>query len=262
MSDATRKAAIVTGSATGVGAATVLGLAARGWNVVINYSRSEKQAHETAARARAAGADVRVVRGDIAELATAEALAGAAIEAWGRLDAVVNNAGTTTFARQSDLAAVDAADFARIYAVNVVGAFQMCQVAAPHLKAGGDGAIVNISSIAGVTGIGSSIAYAASKGALNTLTISLARVIGPEIRVNAICPGMVTSRWLRDGLGDEIYENLKKGLEDSLPLAKVSTPEDVAEAAIWLIEGAGLVTGNLLLLDGGQHLGYAPLVAR
>jgi 3-oxoacyl-[acyl-carrier protein] reductase len=130
------------------------------------------------------------------------------------------------------------------------------------MKAAGRGAVVNVSSIAGVMGVGSSIAYAASKGALNTMTLSLARALGPEVRVNTICPGFIQGRWLRGGMGDDAYEAAKMHQERTTPLRKAGTPDDMAQAAVWLIEGADLITGEVLIVDAGAHLGAAPLIAR
>lgn len=245
---------IVTGSATGVGAATARRLAGRGWRVVVNFTRSEAEARETAEACRAAGAEALLVRADVAEDADCRRLAGAALEAWGRLDALVNNAGVTRFAAHHDLDALAAADFQRLYAVNVVGAYQMIRACAPALKRQGAGAVVNVSSIAGVTGMGSSVAYAASKAALNNLTVTLARALGPEIRVNAVCPGMIEGRWLREGLGEAVYERTRERYRASAPLRRTATPDDVAETIAWLVEGAPLVTGELLLVDGGMHV--------
>jgi len=189
-------------------------------------------------------------------------MAQAAIDRWGRIDGLINNAGTTKFVNHTDLEGLTAEDFQRIYAVNVIGAYQMTRAVAPQMKAQGRGAIVNVSSIAGVMGIGSSIAYAASKGALNTMTLSLARALGPEIRVNAICPGFIQGRWLRSGLGDAAYEAALAQQERTTPLRRAGTPEEMAQAAVWFIEGADLVTGELLIVDAGAHLGAAPLIAR
>jgi 3-oxoacyl-[acyl-carrier protein] reductase len=254
MSD--RKVALVTGSATGVGAATAQALAARGWNLVVNYARSAAEAEASAAACRAAGADVLVQRGDVAVDADCRALAAAALARWGRLDALVNNAGVTNFAGAADWDAVDAEVFQRIVGVNAMGAFQMIRACAPHLKAQ-HGAIVNVSSIAGALGIGSSVAYIASKGALNSMTLYFARALAPEVRVNAVCPGLVTTRWFVDGIGADGFEQVKAGYEAQAPLARASSAEDVADAVVWLVEGARTVTGELILLDGGLHLGAA-----
>jgi 3-oxoacyl-[acyl-carrier protein] reductase len=256
------RVAIVTGSATGVGAATVRMLAERGWNVVINYTKSEAEARETEAACRALGADTLLCQADVANDDDCRRMAAETMAKWGRIDALVNNAGTTKFVDHANLEGLSADDFLRIYAVNVVGVFQMTRAVAPHMKAAGRGAIVNVSSIAGVMGIGSSIAYVASKGALNTMTLSLARVLGPEIRVNTVCPGFIEGRWLRQGLGDAAYEAAKAAQEKSAALHRVASPDDIAEAIVWLIEGARHITGEILLVDGGAHLSGAPLLAR
>jgi len=131
----------------------------------------------------------------------------------------------------------------------------MIRAVTPAMKQAGHGAVVNISSLAGIMAIGSSVAYCASKAALNNMTLSLARALGPEIRVNAVCPGFIQSRWLRNGLGEEVYESLKRSQEETTPLRTAGTPEQMAEAAVWFIEGASIVTGETLLVDAGLHLG-------
>lgn len=253
---------IVTGSATGIGAACAVELARRGCRTVINYTKSEAEAKETARACEQAGAEALLVRANVADDADCRRMADAALEKWGRIDALVNNAGTTKVAfNHADLGALSAADFQNIYAVNVIGAFQMIRAVEPAMRKQGAGAIVNVSSIAGVMGIGTSVAYAASKGALNTMTLSLARALGPQIRVNAVCPGFVETRWLAQALGDR-YETAKARSMANAPLGKVCTPEDVARTIVWLIEGAELVTGEFIIVDGGGHLGAAPLKAR
>lgn len=254
----TRKTAIITGSATGVGAATARLLATRGYDVVVNYTKSEREARETEGVCRDAGADVLVVQADVSDDRACRALVGTAVERWGRLDALVNNAGVTTFVGGgTDWDALDAAAFERIHAVNVLGTFQMVRAAAPHLKAS-HGAIVNVSSIAGALGIGSSIPYIASKGAINAMTLAFARNLAPDVRVNAVCPGLVTTRWFVDGVGQEAYEQIKAGYERSTPLGIACTADDVADAVAWLVDGARTVTGELVLLDAGTHLGRRP----
>ncbi len=251
-----RKVAIVTGSATGVGAACALALAGRGYDVLINYTRSEAEARTSLAACQEAGADALLMRADVAEDADCKAMVGAVLARWGRLDALVNNAGITSFGGSSNWDAIDAATFQRIVGVNSLGAFQMIRACAEPLKAAG-GSIVNVSSIAGALGLGSSVAYIASKGALNSMTLYFARALAPQVRVNAVCPGLITTRWFVDGIGQEAYERLKAGYESNTPLGRACTPQDVAEAVLWLLEGARTVTGELLLLDSGMHLGPA-----
>jgi 3-oxoacyl-[acyl-carrier protein] reductase len=161
-----------------------------------------------------------------------------------------------------DLAGLTAQDFLDVYSVNVIGVYQMTRAVAPHMQTARRGAVVNISSVAGVMGGGSSIAYAASKGALNTMTLSLARALGPEIRVNTICPGFIQGRWLRGGMGDEAYESAVHRQQTATPLQRAGTPEDMAAVAVWFLEGADHVTGEILMVDAGSHLGVAPLTAR
>jgi len=245
---------IVTGSATGIGAACAERLASKGARVAINYTKSEKEAHATAAACETKGASTMVVRADVSSDEDCRSLARAVLDKWRRIDGLINNAGTTKFAKHGDLDALEAADFQRIFGVNVIGPFQMIRAVVPAMQKQGKGAIVNISSIAGLTGMGSSVAYAASKGALNTMTLSLARALGPAIRVNAVCPGFVETRWLTGGLG-QAYESLKQNYEAITPLKTIVMPDDVADAAVWLLEGADKVTGEIVMVDSGVHLG-------
>ncbi len=255
-----RKVAIVTGSATGVGAATALALSQRGYDLLINYSKSEREARESEVACRGAGADTLLMRGDVADDADCRNMAKAVHARWGRLDALVNNAGVSTFGGSASWDALDASAFQRILGVNVLGAFQMIRACLAHLKAA-RGAIVNVSSVAGALGVGSSVPYVASKGAVNSMTLHLARALAPEIRVNAVCPGLITTRWFVDGMGQEAFEALKAGYERGTPLGRACTAEDVAEAVVWLVDGARTVTGELILLDSGMHLGGAPRAA-
>jgi len=252
-----RKVAIVTGSATGVGAAAALQLAQRGYDLVINYSRSEAEARASQAACAAAGADTLLCQADVADDAACRAMVASTMARWQRIDALVNNAGVTSFAGSTNWDALDAATFHKIYDVNVLGMFQMVRACVEHLKAS-RGAIVNVSSIAGSLGIGSSVAYIASKGAINALTLHLARSLAPAVRVNAVCPGMITTRWFVDGVGEANFQHIKAQYERNTPLARACTAEDVAEAVVWLVDGARTVTGELMLLDSGMHLGGAP----
>jgi 3-oxoacyl-[acyl-carrier protein] reductase len=248
---------IVTGSASGIGAASAIMLAGKGARVVVNYSKSEEAARATQKACESAGGEALLVKADVAEDADCRRLAQAALDRWGRIDALVNNAGATKFADHAKLDALSAEDFLRIYSVNVVGAFQMVRACAPAMKKTGNGAVVNVSSIAGKNGMGSSMAYAASKGALNTLTLSLARVLGPEIRVNAVCPGMVDTKWLREGYGPR-YAAIEARYRAGTPLGRPGKPEEVAAVIVWLIEGADLVTGDIVMVDSGMHMGLIP----
>jgi len=248
---------IVTGSASGIGAASAIMLAGKGARVVVNYSKSEDAARATLRACEAAGGEALLVKADVAQDADCRRLAQAALDKWGRIDALVNNAGATKFADHANLDALSAEDFLRIYSVNVVGAYQMVRACAAAMKKSGHGAVVNVSSIAGKNGMGSSIAYAASKGALNTMTMSLARVLGPEIRVNAVCPGMVDTKWLREGYGPR-YAAIEARYREGTPLGRPAKPEDVAGVIVWLIEGADLLTGDTIMVDSGMHMGLIP----
>ena len=253
--DLVGKVAVVTGSATGIGAATAVALARRGANVVVNYSKSEADAHATAERVRDCGNAALIVQGNVAEDVDCRRLAAAALEAWGRIDILVNNAGTTKFAAHNDLAALSAEDFANIYAVNVIGAFQMIRACREALAKAGGGAVVNVSSIAATTGLGSSVAYAASKGALNTMTLSLARALAPEIRVNAVCPGYVATPWFSRRFGEAASSRLAESVAQGNPLRSVASPEDIANAILFLATpDSGQITGETLLVDSGLHL--------
>ena len=245
---------VVTGSSAGVGAATVLLLARRGAAVVVNCTKSAAEAEETAQRCVAAGGEALVVRGDVAQDADCRRIAAAALDRWGRIDGLVNNAGTTKFAPMRKLDALDAADFQRIYAVNTIGAYQMIRACEAPLRAA-RGAVVNVSSISSTMGLGSSVAYASSKGALNALTIALARALGPDIRVNAVLPGFTETRWLKQGLGDA-YEPAREAYRKQSALQSTLAPEDVAEAIVALLH-ARKITGQLLTIDAGRALGPA-----
>ncbi len=248
------KVAIVTGSSSGIGEATALQLARGGAKVVINYSKSEDEARAVEAKAKDAGADVLCVQADVSDDGECRKLAQAALDAWGRIDILVNNAGRTKFADHADLDALDAEDFLSIYKLNVVGPYQMIRACLPSLKKH-NGAVVNVSSIAGVKAIGSSVAYAASKGALNNMTVSLARALAPEVRVNAVCPGFVGTPWFQKTFGDEMYNTIVERISAAVPLKKAGTPDSVAEVICFLASDASsFVSGETMLVDAGLHL--------
>jgi len=260
MSDLEGRIALVTGSATGLGRSIAVKLAERGADVIINYTRSATEAEEAADLCRAAGSQVEVVQADVADPAGCRALADAA-QRRGRLDILVNNAGITRHARDhSDLDALSKADFMDTYAVNVVGPYLMLQATKPLLEAAHKttqraSTVLNTSSIAGIKGVGSSVAYAASKGALNTMTTSLARALAPAIRVNAICPGFIATRWFRDTMDASAFERKVQMIKDRTPLGVASGPDDIADAALFFLSDASRhVTGELLLVDAGMHL--------
>ncbi|HMP62245.1 MAG TPA: SDR family NAD(P)-dependent oxidoreductase [Phenylobacterium sp.] len=255
---------VITGASTGLGRAIAVETAARGARaVVINYARSQAEAEETRKLVEAQGAQGVLVQGDVADDADCRRIAEAAAPL-GRIDALFNNAGMTRFASHADLDAVSADDFLDLYKVNVVGAYQTLRACRSLLEAAPSAAaVVNTSSIAGVMGIGSSVPYAASKGALTTMTLSLARALAPKIRVNAVCPGFIDTPWFGKGLPAERAEKMRQGAAASTPLKAASTAEDVAGAAVFLASPAARhITGETLLVDAGTHLGYAPLAMR
>ena len=249
-----RKVCVVTGSSSGIGAATVRRFAREGWDVVINYSRQLEPAQAVAAECQVLGAQTLLVQADVSQDDDARRLAAETQARFGRADVLVNNAGTTKFVALKNLDGLDAEDFQRIYAVNVIGAYQVSRAFVPLLQQQSGAGIVNISSVASMMGRGSSLAYMASKGALNALTVGLARALGPAIRVNAIAPGLVASSWLQQGMGEERYAAHLKIWNDTAALGEPITPEDVADAAWWLGAGAAKTTGEVLLLDAGFRI--------
>lgn len=260
-SDLSGRRALVTGSATGLGRAIAVGLAKRGADVIINCSRSIADGEETVSACQAAGAQARLIAADVSTEEGCKKLADAAA-ANGRLDILVNNAGITRHARDhSDLDALTKEDFMDTYAVNLVGPFLMMQALKPLLtktyeETGRAATVLNVSSIAGVKGVGSSVAYAATKGALNTMTLSLARALAPAIRVNAICPGFIGTRWFKDVMDEDKYNRMEQGVIESVPLSVASSPEDIAASALFFCTDASRhVTGETLLVDAGMHLG-------
>jgi 3-oxoacyl-[acyl-carrier protein] reductase len=242
--------AIVTGGATGIGAATVRALAARDVRCVVNYASSRDEAE-----ALAAEVDGIAVRADVAEDADCRALAAAAADRFGRLDFLVNNAGRTKFAAHEDMDALGMDDWLDVYRLNTVGAFQMIRACAPAMREGPHSAAVNVASVAGVFGHGSSVAYAASKGALITMTKSLARVLAPAIRVNAVAPGYVGTGWFEKRLGEDGFAALNARVAAATPMAMAAAADDIAGPIAMLLDPAGrAVTGEVMLVDAGAHL--------
>jgi 3-oxoacyl-[acyl-carrier protein] reductase len=256
---------VVTGASTGLGRAIAVETAQRGARaVIINYANSADEAGRTGALVQAEGAEAVLVQADVADDAACRRIAAAA-EPFGKIDALFNNAGITVFAgNHADMDAVNADDFQRLYAVNVIGAFQMIRAAKPLLeRATSVAGVVNTSSIAGVMGIGSSVPYAASKGALTTMTLSLARALAPKIRVNAVCPGFIDTPWFGRSVGEQGVERMRQAVAERTPLKVASTAEDIAGAAVFLASPAARhITGETLIVDAGTHLGQAPLAMR
>jgi len=251
--------AIVTGSASGLGAATAAILAKGGARIVVNYASSQTEAEQTADLCRSAGAEVIVVQGDVARDEDCKKIVAAAA-AWGLLDVLVNNAGTTKHVAHGDLDGLSAEDFQRIYSVNTIGPFQMVRAARALLEAGAKAtgrasAVVNVSSVAGISGIGSSIAYAASKGALNTMTLSLSRALAPAIRVNTVCPGYIDTPWFTKGRGEAGAKQVRDAVVAKVPLKLASSADDIAQLVCFLASPvSGSMTGEVVRMDAGMHL--------
>jgi 3-oxoacyl-[acyl-carrier protein] reductase len=250
---------IVTGSASGLGAATAAILAKDGARIVINYASSQKEAEETADLCRAAGGEIVVVQGDVSRDEDCRKIAAAAAP-WGRLDVLINNAGTTKHVPHHNLDGLSAEDFQRLFGVNTIGPFQMVRAARSLLEAGATASgrastVVNVSSVAGISGIGSSVAYAASKGALNIMTLSLARALAPLIRVNAVCPGYIDTPWFTKGRGVDGAAKVRDAVVAKVPLKRASTAEDVAGVVCFLAtQQSSNMTGEVLRIDAGAHL--------
>lgn len=261
------RVALVTGSSSGIGAGIARRLAAAGIRVVLNSARSESAGKALAAELP----DAVYVRGDVADAADARRIVQGAIDAYGRLDILVNNAGVTRFIPLGDLDAADADAWREIFEVNVIGTWQMITAAAPHLQAAaangsaangsaadgsatngsGTASIVNISSVSATRALGSSVPYAVSKAAVNHMTRLLASQLGPGVRVNAIAPGLIDTPWYEGA--DEVWESSREWITENTPLRRVGTPDDVAEAALYLVN-AQYTTGDVLTVDGGRHV--------
>ena len=257
-----RRVAVITGGGTGVGAAVAEQLAARGINIAIVYSRSEQDANSTAERCREGKVEAICIKADVANDSDCKRVAATVEVKWRRADVLVNSAGTTQFVSMADLDALSATDFQHVYAINTIGPYQMARAMAPLLRRSAAGAIVNVSSIGSLNGNGSSYAYVTSKAALNALTLALARNLAPEIRVNAVLPGLIDTRWLKVGLGDAAYERVRDNWADTAALQKVCSADDVAQSIVWLALDATLMTGQLLTVDGGFLLGRPTRVGK
>ena len=239
--------ALITGGGTGIGRAVALRLAGDGADVVINYSRSEDEANETAAECEALGVRALAHKTDVADDSQVRQMISTVVDELGRLDILVNNAGITYFVDHEDLEGLKAEHWDKIMNVNVKGLFQCCRAAYPELKKQ-KGCIINISSVAGLSGRGSSIAYSASKAAAISVNKSLALVMAPEVRVNNIAPGIVMTRWV-EGREDHV-----RRLSEGSPLGRAATAEDVAEMVHALATQAGFVTGQTVVVDGGMFI--------
>jgi len=241
--------ALVTGSATGIGRAEAIALAEAGYDVAVNYSRSAGAAEETAAACEAAGAKTVVIGCDVADDTQVKAMVAEVTVAFGRLDALCNNAGITSTAPFKDLDAIDLDEWDRVLAVNVRGIVQVTRACAPALREA-KGSIVNTASIVGLRPGPQPLAYSTSKAAVVSLTKTLALALGPDIRVNAIAPGWVEGEWMEHMLGDN-YDKLMDRRAKMTPLKRCVTAEDIAETAVSLIQGNRFVTGEIIVVDGG-----------
>ena len=250
--------ALITGASSGVGAATALKLAQMGINVVVNYNSSLSGAQAVVKDVTEKGAQAIAVQGDVSQERDCRRIVAKAIERFGRLDILINNAGTTTFVPHHDLEGLTEDIWHQTLAVNLMGAFFMTRAAAPYLRKADAGKVVMTSSIAGVTANGSSIAYCASKAGMNSLTKTLAKTLGKDgIQVNAVLPGLIDGDWAFNTWGggdEEQYDELKAAFSEQTPLGHVVTPDDVADAILSFVSGSRYVTGQLLTLDGGFTL--------
>jgi len=246
---ASRKAALVTGGATGIGRAAVLALARAGFDVALNYSSSEAAARKTAAEAEKLGASTLVVRCDVSDEASVRAMLQSVEKEFQRLDVLVNNAGTTASWKPRDLESLSLDEWDRVFAVNVRGLFQVTRAAVPLLRKS-EGCVVNTASIVGLRPGPQPLPYAASKAAVINLTRTLAWNLGPEIRVNAVAPGWMEGDWMKRMLKDK-YDDLMGKRAKATPLRRVVTAEDVAETMMSLVQGNRFVTGEIIVIDGG-----------
>lgn len=242
MNDRSTSAALVTGSTSGIGAAVARRLAGEGMRVVVNSVSSVD-----AGEALAAEIDGHYVRADVSVDGEGARLVDETVARFGRLDVLVNNAGTTVRIPHADLAAASPDVFRCLYDVNVVGAWQVTVAAMPHLRASGNGCVVNVTSLAGIRPTGSSIPYAVSKAAFNHLTLLLANTVGPEVRVNAVAPGLIDTPWTAD------WDDIRAGVEAMAPLRRSGQPDDVAEVVLAAVRST-YVTGQVWTVDGGVGL--------
>jgi 3-oxoacyl-[acyl-carrier protein] reductase len=253
--DLTGKVAIVTGGGTGIGRAVCVRLAKAGARaLVVNYSRSEDDAQATASELRSLGSETMVHQADISDESAVKVMIEATSDRYGRLDVLVNNAGTTRFIPHPDLDALTDEVWNDILGVNVKGTFYCCRAAAPELRKA-KGAIVNIASIAGHRAGGSSIAYAVSKAGVLQLTRALAIALAPDVRVNSVSPGLVSTRWFRQNFGDEAADAQEGSFAATTPLAAIANPDNIAQAVMALIEN-DMLTGQDLVVDGGKNITY------
>jgi len=247
---ASRKVALVTGGATGIGKSAVLALARAGYDVAINYNSSEAAARATAREAEKLGAKALLVKCDVSDEAGVRSMLDSVKKAFGRLDVLINNAGTTASWKAKDLDSLSLEEWDRVFAVNVRGVFQVTRASLPLLRKGDHPCVINTASIVGLRPGPQPLPYAASKAAVVNLTKTLAWNLGPEIRVNAVAPGWMEGDWMKRMLQDK-YEDLMGKRAKATPLKRVVTANDVAETMLSLIESNRFVTGEVMVIDGG-----------
>jgi 3-oxoacyl-[acyl-carrier protein] reductase len=247
------KSAIVTGAGVGMGAGIAQALAAAGAAVAVNYSRSEKEAAEVVRSIAAAGGQARAYKANVAEDAAVRAMAADVERDFGRIDILVNNAGITSRLPFNDLDALTDELWDRLYAVNVKGMFHCARAVAPAMRKVGEGRIINISSVAGIRPTGSSIAYCASKAALNHVSDCLAKVLAPAIRVNSIAPGFVDQTRWNEGVAAADLDKVRAAAVASTPLKRTAMPSDITEAVMFFATASDFMTGAMLVVDGGRQ---------
>ncbi|MCY3726335.1 MAG: SDR family NAD(P)-dependent oxidoreductase [Rhodobacteraceae bacterium] len=256
------KVALITGGATGIGACCSRAMAQRGYNIVINYFDYPEQAEKVVSECENLGVRAIAVYGDVSADQECRNVVARAVETFGGIDALICCAATTQFTQLTDLENQNSEDFLRIYGVNVIGIYQMARASAPYLKKSNNGAIVNFSSIASQNGSGSSLGYIASKGAVNSLSFALAKMLAPNVRVNCVLPGFVNTNWFLDYVGQERLDQIKGEFAQNSALRDICEPEEIAQAVVFLAIDATKTTGQLLLSDAGSTLGpsieYSP----
>lgn len=252
-----RKVCLISGASTGIGAACAVEFCRQGWNVAVSYFGNQGRGEAQAFIDQTLGAGVTRVLPvplDVTDDESCRAAAAMVLASWGRIDALVNCAGTTRFIPHADLESLDAAELQRVYEVNLIGAFQLTRACATALSASGAGSVVNVSSIAGLRGSGSSLAYASSKGALNTMTLSLARSLAPAVRVNAIAPGFVDGGLPSRMLAPEQHDEILQRQLAAAALRRVSQPSEIAALARFLCDHAPGMTGQIIVANNGLQL--------
>jgi 3-oxoacyl-[acyl-carrier protein] reductase len=248
--DSSKPVALVTGASTGIGRSAAIALAKNGYDVAVNYSRSEDQAKTTARQVENAGAKALLCRCDVSDDAGVRAMLAAVEKEFGRLDVLINNAGTTVDVAPTNFEEMTVEAWNRVFSVNALGVFLVTRAAAPLLKKSPNGCIVNTCSIAGLRPSAQPLPYAASKAAVANLTKTLANALGPQIRVNAVAPGWIEGEWMKKTLAEN-YEGLMARRAKYTPLKRCCTEDDVADSMLSLILHNRFVTGEIIIVDGG-----------